>query len=150
MRAPKFCCECGEPVKAGGGSFWPARVFCGNCSPRFRWTRLVLVAALALCAAGGFIAGRYSRPRGPFQFIGAPVDPHTRRVLSPVEQNGAAPATGNNPAQPNREAVATGAAETLCGAPTKSGRPCRRTVRGGGYCYQHRGKASPRQARQSG
>jgi hypothetical protein len=29
---------------------------------------------------------------------------------------------------------------TLCGAITKKGTPCRRRVRGGGRCYQHRSK----------
>jgi hypothetical protein len=27
---------------------------------------------------------------------------------------------------------------SICGAPTKSGKPCQRRVRGGGRCYQHR------------
>lgn len=31
------------------------------------------------------------------------------------------------------------AESSLCGAPTKKGGPCRRKVKGGGYCYQHRG-----------
>jgi len=31
---------------------------------------------------------------------------------------------------------------TLCGAPTKSGKPCRRRVKGGGRCWQHRQTAS--------
>jgi hypothetical protein len=29
----------------------------------------------------------------------------------------------------------------ICGAPTKSGKPCRRRVKGGGRCWQHRGQA---------
>jgi hypothetical protein len=34
-----------------------------------------------------------------------------------------------------------GSMEPICGAPTKSGRPCRRKVKDGGYCWQHRDKS---------
>ncbi|HKG98652.1 MAG TPA: hypothetical protein VKA97_12595, partial [Pyrinomonadaceae bacterium] len=43
-------------------------------------------------------------------------------------------------------AASSTAVEMVCGAPTKSGRPCRRKVKGGGYCWQHRDKFKPQSA----
>lgn len=36
------------------------------------------------------------------------------------------------------QATRSSSTSSLCGARTKSGRPCRRKVKGGGYCYQHK------------
>ncbi|MEW6210375.1 MAG: DUF5763 domain-containing protein, partial [Acidobacteriota bacterium] len=34
---------------------------------------------------------------------------------------------------------------SICGARTRSGKPCQRKVQGGGYCYQHRPVEQKRQ-----
>ncbi|MCI0489196.1 MAG: hypothetical protein L0229_21605 [Blastocatellia bacterium] len=121
-------------MNAKRASLRPFRAFCAHCAPDFRRARRLLIAAFVLLVAGAFVLGRYSSPPTPFYFIGTPVDPHPNDTQSST--------AGENKAQPQQQPPAsTTAVETLCGAPTKSGRPCRRKVRGGGYCYQHRDKS---------
>jgi hypothetical protein len=136
MRTARFCSVCGEQIKLRRGTFWPTRSFCARCSPRFRQARLLLVTLLTLSAAGGFLLGRHVTRRETFYFIGTPVDTQTTsgpRSEDARDSNSTA-AEGRQPAAPADEPLA------VCGARTKSGRPCQRKVRGGGYCWQHRGK----------
>jgi hypothetical protein len=100
----------------------------------------LIIATLAiLCVGAGFLAGWYAKPNEPFYFIGTPVDLAASRA--PVRQN------DNNKTDNSsvRAEAQTSGVESICGAPTKAGRPCRRKVRGGGYCYQHRDKFPPAQ-----
>ncbi|HEX8184962.1 MAG TPA: hypothetical protein VF747_09435, partial [Blastocatellia bacterium] len=119
MRIAKFCSECGEQLKAGGASTLPFRSFCAHCSPRFRGGRFLLIAALTLCAAGGYAIGRYTTPRRPFYLIGTPIDLNANRERGSSNQNNAGVVARREPQAtgPNRD-------EATCGAPTKSGRPC--------------------------
>ncbi|HVG18364.1 MAG TPA: hypothetical protein VNI02_04875 [Blastocatellia bacterium] len=135
MRAVKFCSECGERMKANRASGLPFHSFCAGCAPRFRSARLLLIAALALCAAGGYVIGRYTMPRQPFYLIGTPIDLNANRARSSENQNG-----DRTSARGEKQATNSNAVESVCGAPTKSGRPCKRKVLGGGYCWQHRDK----------
>ena len=132
MRSPRFCSECGKKILARRKRALRARAFCKECAPPAWRSRLGPGAALVLLIALSFAAGRYTVSREPFYFIGTPVDlaPAADRL---AENNPLPP-----PAQPLGEPAETTTA--LCGAPTKSGAPCRRRVRGGGYCFQHRDK----------
>jgi uncharacterized protein DUF5763 len=138
MRTPRFCSECGEKITIASRKRWPGPAFCAGCAPRLRLPRLIFVAALFLCTIGGFLVGRYSGSTRPFQFIGTPINIQTG---SPLSATGQEPATDSKSG--NAELHASRAAdnqETICGATTKSGRPCRRKVKSGGYCWQHRDK----------
>lgn len=139
MRAVKFCSECGEQVKAGRATILPLRSFCRGCAPRFRGSRLLLIAALALFAAGGYAVGRYTTPRQPFYLIGTPIDLNANRARPSENQNSA-----RSPDAGGKQVTRPDTVESVCGARTKSGRPCRRKVVGGGYCWQHRDKAAPK------
>jgi hypothetical protein len=92
----------------------------------------------------GYAFGRYAAPRQPFYLLGTPIDPVTdgnkRREAN-------AQANANKSGQP--PAPSTDAAVKPCGAPTKSGRPCRRKVVGGGYCWQHRDRYGPKKSQAS-
>ena len=135
MTRSRFCCSCGEKLKASRQRVWlfPAR--CAGCAPRERagvFTLLVLFA----CLTAGFLAGRLTARPQEVKFIGTPVDPS------------ATPASGDSGAERPLPAEAAEEEEkeevwALCGAPTKSARPCRRKVRGGGRCWQHRQAESP-------
>ncbi|HJQ68803.1 MAG TPA: hypothetical protein VKA70_07515 [Blastocatellia bacterium] len=126
MRSPRFCSECGEKLLARPGRGSRARAFCKECAPPAWRSRIFAVAALFVLMTLSFAAGRYTVEREPFNFIGTPVD------LAAAPENDSLPAQA--PTEPAEAATA------LCGAPTKSGAPCRRRVRGGGYCFQHRRK----------
>jgi hypothetical protein len=125
MRPLKFCSSCGERVESKRASLLPFRSFCRRCLPRLARARLLFALALLSCAAGGFITGRLTASRRPFYFIGTTMD------------SGAVPHAPGDRA-PQAAPAPTALAETVCGARTKSGRGCRRKVKGGGHCWQHR------------
>jgi hypothetical protein len=120
-------------------SVLPFRSLCACCSQRFWGARWILIGVPLLCASIGFGIGYYTRAPEPFYFIGTPVEISANRVASPADSNSDQSslerATLTRPEQP---AISTSAADTVCGAQTKSGKPCRRKVKGGGYCWQHR------------
>jgi hypothetical protein len=141
MAAARFCSECGAQLRVKAIARVPVRAFCAHCSPRFNSARLMLSAALVFCTAIGFAAGNYTKAREPFYFIGTPVEARSNRAGHATDRDAARSSRSTEPA-PQREQVviSPGTAEGICGAPTKSGRPCQRKVKDGGYCWQHRGK----------
>jgi hypothetical protein len=143
MRSARFCPGCGEQLKAEGSRLLSQGRYCARCAPRFRATRFMIVASFALCLTIGYAAGRYSAPRQPFYLIGTPLD----EVKNSNEQGGAAAQADANksPARGGQQPASSAGEEArTCGAPTKSGKPCRRKVAGGGYCWQHRDKYGPK------
>jgi hypothetical protein len=143
MAAAKFCSECGEQLKVKAITRLPFRAFCAQCSPRFNRARLILFAAPALCAGIGFAFGNYTKTREPFYYIGSPVESGASRSDHSAERN-AAPSSRATESGMQREqlVISPSATEAICGARTKSGKPCQRKVKGGGYCWQHRAKAA--------
>ena|SRR5215208_205433 len=138
MRPVKFCSECGEQFKASRASSLPIGSFCARCAPRFPSARLLFIAALLLSAALGYAIGRHTTPRQPFYLIGTPIE---------LNENGARPSSNRNSsdsAGQRKQATSSDKVEGICGAPTKSGRPCKRKVSGEGYCWQHRDKFGPK------
>lgn len=134
MTRAKFCPWCGEPLTPKR-SFMRSIRACDNCAKSFRRPRMLTAFVLASCLLSGFAIGRYTAERRPFYFIGAPVDPRESGplTLGPTDLDpagGAKPARAAPSPSPERE--------TRCGARTLSGRPCKRKVRGGGRCWQHR------------
>ena len=134
MTAARFCSECGERLKVKRPAVLPLRAFCPRCSPRFRTVRLVLAAALVL-ATIAFAVSRLGAQREPFYFIG-----------TPIESSLSGGSSLNDPLstslRSSEQAVkATSSGVGICGAPTRSGKPCQRKVKGGGYCWQHRDKS---------
>jgi hypothetical protein len=142
MPIARFCSECGEQILVKRGSF-PSRSFCSHCSPGFKTARLMQVACFVVCAGIAFAIGRYTSNRDSFQFIGSPIDMTADRVAPAATSTGAAsPRTIESTKQPDQLLIAPSATEARCGAPTKSGRPCQRKVKSGGYCWQHRNKVT--------
>ena len=147
MRTANFCSNCGEQLKANRANVLSARSYCRRCAPRFRLSRLVMIVNLAICLIIGYAFGRYNAPRQPFHLIGTPIDPITNsnEGRETNAQANANKSNANKPPAPNSVLPESSIDKVvkLCGAPTKSGRPCRRKVVGGGYCWQHRDKKKP-------
>jgi hypothetical protein len=102
-----------------------------------------MIVSFAICLTIGYAFGRYATPRQPFYLLGTPIDPVTN---SNQRRDASAQGNANRPPLPDSQtsASSTDLALKLCGAPTKSGRPCRRKVTGSGYCWQHRDKYAPK------
>ena len=144
MAAARFCSECGERLRVKRPGILPFRSFCPRCSPRFKRTRLMLIAIPFLCAAIGFAIGHYTSAPEPFYFIGTPVNLSANGVAPSADKDKNHPSRGSEtPTQSDRLVISPSQAEAICGARTKSGKPCRRKVKGGGYCWQHRGGQTP-------
>jgi hypothetical protein len=131
MIRPKFCPGCGERLTAKSRLLRAPRA-CDNCGSSMLHSRLRIVLLLAFSLVASFALGRYTGERKPFYFIGAPVEP--------LGGSDGAGASGETDQPPKADAPAIPAIETPCGARTLSGRPCKRKVRGGGRCWQHRAR----------
>ncbi|MEK6321192.1 MAG: hypothetical protein AABN33_05855 [Acidobacteriota bacterium] len=141
MAAARFCSECGERLRVKRLGSLPFPSFCSHCSPRFNLARLMLIVALTLSAAVGFAIGHYTTAREPFYYIGTPVESSSNRIAPPPNDNAAHSSRSSEAVKQREHMVASpSASEGICGARTKSGRPCQRKVKGGGYCWQHREK----------
>lgn len=142
MRRTRFCSACGEPIKTNSLSFAVLGLLCLRCSPNFRRERALAVVAFFSCLSIVFAIARYTAPREPFHFIGTRVESNADNLASAIEPAsplGVANASSSRverPASPESPRLS----ESLCGAPTKSGRPCQRRVKDDGYCWQHRDK----------
>jgi hypothetical protein len=128
----KFCSECGERLTVSRATLWPRRALCYRCAPSYRRSHFLMAGAFILTLAAGFLGGWIARKPEPFYFIGTPVDSSVH-VVSPFD-------TKSEPAKAKTvEIQQTEVPDgTLCGATTRSGKGCRRKVRGGGHCWQHR------------
>jgi hypothetical protein len=133
----RFCSQCGERLKYKRATSLPFSSYCNRCAPRFARVRLWLIAAPVLCAIIGFALGHYSGKREPFYYIGTPAE------LNHIASSPERARSGRDEEALNRSPTLgspSSAVDGICGAPTKSGRPCQRKVKGGGYCWQHRDK----------
>lgn len=150
MATARFCSECGERIKVKHRASLLShslisRSYCSHCSPRFNRARLMLIVAPVLCGALGFAAGHYTTVREPFYYIGTPVDSTSSRTVPLADDAAAHSPAGTNAVAPLSRPLSSSGAEAICGARTKSGKPCQRKVKGGGYCWQHRSKAGAQQ-----
>lgn len=106
----------------------------------FRLRRFARTIGFALLLVFSFALGRYGTPPRTVYLLGTPIEPLA------AAQGEASPAGLPSAAHANNGISATDEAVSICGAPTKSGKPCQRKVKGGGYCYQHRDQYGPKNA----
>jgi hypothetical protein len=132
MPTAKFCSECGATLPAVR-RLTHAWAHCATCAPRFRTRRALTLTILLLLVVFAFGSGRYLAPQRTVYLIGTPIEP-----LAAAEPDARANARASSSTHEARAASSTDEVVTICGAPTKSGKPCQRKVKGGGYCYQHR------------
>jgi hypothetical protein len=148
MRRTRFCSACGEPMKSKSVSLLVLGSLCPRCSPRFRRERTLVVGAFLLCLSVVFAIARLTAPRTPFYFIGTPVELNGDSLASSNKRaNSPTGATSDAASGAGQAALSTDAShssQSVCGAPTKSGRPCQRRVKDDGYCWQHRDKWGPK------
>jgi hypothetical protein len=148
MRRTRFCSVCGEPMKSKSVSLLVLGSLCARCSPRFRRERTLVVVAFLLCLSVVFAIARLTAPRTPFYFIGTPVELKGDSLASSNKRANSPPSASSDAASgAGQGALLTDAphsSPSVCGAPTKSGRPCQRRVKDEGYCWQHREKWRPK------
>jgi hypothetical protein len=147
MLYTKFCSQCGEKIKGNRLRLFSLVAVCTPCKKQSRFARFALVMIFISFAVGVFFAGRATTPRQPFQFIGKPIEIQSvdnSPIAGTAPANSAATNAGKQTTTSETTYPETAATTTepltVCGAPTKSGRPCRRKVRGSGYCWQHKDK----------
>jgi hypothetical protein len=99
------------------------------------------VISLALLIIVAFALGRYGTPPRTVYLIGTPIEP-----IATAEPSATSAANASSTPHEPTTISAADAIVTICGAPTKSGKPCQRKVKGGGYCYQHRDKYGQKNA----
>ena|SRR5882724_8534718 len=151
MAAARFCSECGARLKVRRPAILAFPSFCPRCPPRFRRIRLTLIAVPFLCAVIGFAIGHYTSAREPFYFIGTPVDLGANRVAGSADPNNRLSSPRSETlTHPEQLVTSSSTTEAICGARTKSGKPCRRKVKGGGYCWQHRDRQAPKKEGSAG
>ena len=140
---PGFCSECGERLKTKRARLLFPRARCYQCDRGLRRSSSILLSGmLVLSLSAGFVVGRYTRKPEPFYIIGTPIQP---RSSSPVSSaDGGSQEDVHPEGQVERRSGAQ--VDSICGAPTRSGKPCQRRVRGGGFCWQHRKKSVSRSA----
>lgn len=139
MRAAKFCSSCGEKLIVSGRSFLSTRTLCARCAPPFQRSGLTIALGVIVIAVIAFMAGRYTAPDRPFYSVGTPVDISSGQPAS--TQTDETPSQESRPSESKIPTIGI----SLCGARTQSGKPCRRKVLGGGYCFQHRHLEQKRQ-----
>ena len=135
-----FCSQCGERLSARPRGLWPSRAYCSRCARTFRRRRLRAAAVVVFAAGVGFAIGRLTSSPQPFYFIGTPIGNQPVLELqapTPDSDRRVDDTTGETSLQTELDLEGT-----VCGAQTRSGRPCRRAVRFPGPCWQHRQKRS--------
>jgi len=162
---PKFCCECGEKILRKDWKLWTSRRFCEVCEidkkgyellPKIIWTLLFI---FGLSGVGNLILKETTDRELKIEKVSI-----TKKTLAEesfeqnfavknLEQNSEAKNTGQTKAPANASTVKfessaqhkdtrTTAEDPVyyCGAETKKGSFCKRRVKGGGRCWQHKGQ----------
>jgi hypothetical protein len=137
MSAGRFCSVCGEKLKPKPVVYSPFGSYCRRCAPEFDRARLIVFGIPIVFLVIGFAIGHYSKARDRFQFIGTPIESsmNASAMLPMVDARPSSPTVPARSVQPASPMI-----DGICGATTKSGRPCQRKVKGGGRCWQHRDK----------
>lgn len=166
FRRPDYCSSCGEKIERIEWHIWTSNRFCELCETENRideWLPRILTGALVIF--GLFGVGTLLRgPAGPADSVRITRAGPERSLVTGSNTAISELGTGNNANrngfggpvntvvstetpgpgwktpvavlddQPNGEPV------FICGAQTKKGTACLRKVRGGGRCWQHKGR----------
>jgi hypothetical protein len=155
---PRYCCECGQRIERERWRAWHASGLCDRCAPKIpigwlgRTVALLTVGATLGFGLGSWSAVRHNVPAPLLKLEPAAVSQTNVRFIPSQELKEKSSQTPDPEAKPQALPGAPSAdpattqkrpqAKTpsfSCGAMTKSGKPCRRKVKGGGRCFQHRG-----------
>jgi hypothetical protein len=132
-----FCSECGNEMKPR--SSWGPRYFCDDCARQIGRGGYVK-PLLALVFATTLVVSALHRTDPPKSISSLPTAPVETAVSAPVS----APVSAMDATavqQPEFKA-APATAQTLCGARTKKGTPCKHRAAPGQRCAQHQGMKS--------
>ena len=139
MARTRFCSHCGLRLKLKGAGLIRHRPICPSCPRRFKQNRLLMIMIPLSCGIIGFAIGHYTRANEPFYFIGTPIQA-TASESSSAAQGDRSSLGSDLLRRPEQGVESSKGTESICGARTRSGKPCRRRVKDGGFCWQHRGR----------
>jgi len=149
MARTRFCSHCGLRLKLKDAGLIRHRPICPRCPRRFNQTRLLMIIIPFSCAIIGFTIGHYTRADEPFCFIGTPIQ--NTACESSSAANGDRSSLGSEGlTRPAQGVGSSKGTESICGARTRSGKPCQRRVKGGGFCWQHRDRQPPNKETSAG
>jgi hypothetical protein len=160
---PNFCCSCGEKIERIEWHIWTSRRYCELCETETRLDELlprtfcVFLLVFGLFGAGSLIGSsgdvpdlahspvRMARQRaqqiastaGP---LDAGVRPGQVSEPPPVAPARTSPAPEGSEMLVREQAPEVEERYYFCGAATKKGTACTRKVKGGGRCWQHKGR----------
>lgn len=165
---PNYCCNCGEKIERIEWHLWTNRRFCQLCQTEYQlddWLKRIF--PIIFFAVGIFGIGSYFQSSEKVLEVGQQdknivspnadsrknAQPRTlKSSVVPKEQSVgqvekttrsesatpmAEPQTVERVSSPQKSSDGT---VFFCGATTKKGSPCSRRVKGGGRCWQHKGK----------
>lgn len=134
---PRFCFACGALIQKphfGLQNLFRRRT-CGNCGVSLSfsfWYPWFVGGWVGFLVGLGIVLWKNSTPQ-PLQFPRLTVG-----LVGQTVPSSTAHSATKFPHDPTRQSQPADESH-VCGAKTKSGRPCRRKVRGAkGYCWQHR------------
>jgi hypothetical protein len=128
-----FCSECGNEMKPR--SSWGPRYFCDDCARQIGRGGYVK-PLLALLFATTLVVSALHRTDPPKSSPPLPLAPTETAVSAPVS------AMDATAVQAPEFKAAPATANTLCGARTKKGTPCKHRAAPGQRCSQHQGMKS--------
>lgn len=159
---PKYCSNCGETIERADWHFWTSRRFCETCEIELKFYEWIPQAVLGagilfiIIGFGGYLkSGEKTVPVSSSTNSSRPVQTASNQPLAANNAN-----VQTLTSQPKQAAPAVPAQKTeivqnvskkqaenpadepvyFCGAETKKGTPCSRRVKGGGRCWQHKGR----------
>ena len=101
----------------------------------------MLIAGAALFVSIGFALGHYTAGHEPFYYIGTPVELGAADITTTTDDV-RSPHVADPLSQSSQGSITRASVEGICGARTRTGKPCRRKVKSGGYCWQHRDQST--------
>lgn len=156
LHRPNFCCSCGEKIDRIEWHLWTSSRYCEVCQSEHQLDEwLPRIFAFFILFTGLFgIGASLTSPSSQADLVHSPV----RLAVERAERMAGASAPPGPPVLRKAETVSVpGSGKTLpdpvretpeaekqpvyiCGAATKKGTACTRRVKGGGRCWQHKGK----------
>jgi len=139
MEPARFCSDCKVQMgRSERAAPWPFGGHCARCAHKRVIGLAFRVVLLGSVFVTAVVMDRRLGRAPEVSFIGSAISP-ARAEATPARAATVPAVPSPQPDRPAPKVIkAAGIPNGICGAPTKSGKPCQRKVKGGGYCWQHK------------